>query len=91
MTTLVLAFKKIESKYKTKYDIFYSSSKAEIIMNDSNIDDVVQSIYAIFISNIQKSLGIDSGWMTDSVIGYNISLILYTSLPEAVMSNYQKN
>ena len=89
MTTLVLVFKKIESK--TKYDIFYSSSKAEIIMNDSNIDDVVQSIYAIFISNIQKSLGIDSGWMTDSVIGYNISLILYTSLPEAVMSNYQKN
>ena len=89
MTTLVLVFKKIESK--TKYDIFYSSSKAEIIMNDSNIDDVVQSIYAIFISNIQKSLVIDSGWMIDSVIGYNISLILYTSLLEAVMSNYQKN
>ena len=45
----------------------------------------------LFISNIQKSLGIDSGWMIDSVIGYNISLILYTSLLEAVMSNYQKN
>ena len=45
MTTLVLVFKKIESEDKTKYDNFYSSSKAEIIINESDIDDVFQSIY----------------------------------------------
>ena len=33
MTTLVLVFKKIESKDKTKYDNFYSSSKAETIIH----------------------------------------------------------
>ena len=32
MTTLVLVFKKIESENKTKYDSFYSSSKAEASM-----------------------------------------------------------
>ena len=35
VTTLVLVFKKIESEDKTKYDNFYSSSKAEIIINES--------------------------------------------------------
>ena len=44
VTTIVLVFKKIESEDKTKYDIFYSSSKAEIIINVSEIesDDVFQ-------------------------------------------------
>ena len=37
VTTLVLAFKKIESEDKTKYYNFYSSSKAEIIINDCGI------------------------------------------------------
>ena len=32
VATLVLVFKKIESDYKTKYDTFYSSSKAQIMM-----------------------------------------------------------
>ena len=44
MTALVLTFKKIESEDKTKYDTFYSSSKAEIIINESDIYDVFQSI-----------------------------------------------
>ena len=35
VTTLVLALKKMEIKEKTKYDIFYSNSKAEIIINES--------------------------------------------------------
>ena len=50
--------KKIESKDKTKYDNFYSRSRAEIIINESDIDDVFQSIYTTVITNIQKSLGI---------------------------------
>ena len=45
MATLVLVFKKIENKDKTKYDDFYSSSKAEIIINESDIDNVFQSIF----------------------------------------------
>ena len=52
-------FKNIESKDKIKFDNFYSSSKAEIIINKSDIDDVFESIYSTIISNIQKSLGKD--------------------------------
>ena len=55
VTTLVLVFKKIESEDKTKYDTFCSNSKAEIFINESNIDDVFESIYTTIISNIQKS------------------------------------
>ena len=44
LATLVLMFKEIENEGKTKLDNFYSSSKAEIIVNESNIDDVFQSI-----------------------------------------------
>ena len=38
MTTLALVFKEIESEDETKYDNFYSSSKAEIIINESDIE-----------------------------------------------------
>ena len=60
MTTLVLVFKKIEIKHKTKYNTFYSNSKQEIIINESDIDDVTINLYYI-ISSIQKSLGKGSG------------------------------
>ena len=56
MATLVLALKKIQNEDKTKYDLFYSLSKAEIIINESDIDGVFESIYTTVISNIQKSL-----------------------------------
>ena len=42
MTILVLVFKKIENEDKTNYGNFHSSSKAEIIINESKIDDVFQ-------------------------------------------------
>ena len=58
VTTLVLVFKKAKSEDKTKYDTFYSKSKAKMIVNERNIDDVFQS------SNIQKSLGKYSGRIT---------------------------
>ena len=60
MTKLVLVFKKIEREDKTKYDNFYSSSKAEIIINESDID-VFQSIYTTIMTNIKKSLRKGSG------------------------------
>ena len=72
--TIVLTFKKIESKDKTKYDNFYSSSKTETIINENDIDDVFQSIYHIIITNVQKSLGKGSGWIIDSVIDHTISI-----------------
>ena len=56
MITLVLAFKKIESKDKTRYGNFYSSSKTEIVINESDIDDVFQSLYTTIISSIQNLL-----------------------------------
>ena len=80
VTTLVLAFKKIESKNKTKYDNFYSSSKAEIIINESDIDNVFQSIFTTIIKNIQKSLGKGSGWVIDSFIDHTVSISKYNPL-----------
>ena len=45
MTTLVFVFKKIESEDKTKYDTFYSHSKAETITNENYTDGVFQLIF----------------------------------------------
>ena len=57
MTILVLVFRKIESEDNTKFDKFYSNLKAEIVTNESDIDNVFQSIYTTILTNIQKSLG----------------------------------
>ena len=78
---LVLVFNKIESEDKTKCDNCYSSSKVEIITNESNIDDVFQPIYTTILTNIQKSLGKGSGWIIDSVIDHTISISKYNPLP----------
>ena len=69
MTAVVLAFKKIEIKDKTKYCNFYSNSRAEIIINKSDIDDVFQLIYTTIITNMQKSLGmVQAGLLIQSMI-----------------------
>ena len=70
---------RIEREDKTKCDNFYSSSKA-IIINESDIDDVFQSIYTTTIKSIQKSLGTGSGWIIDSVIDHTISISKYNPL-----------
>ena len=80
MATLVLVFKKVENECNTKYDTFYSSSKAEIIINGNDIDDVFQSIYTITISKIQKSLAKCSGCIINSVIDHTISISNYNPL-----------
>ena len=54
VTTPALVLKNIESEDKTKYDTFYSHSKAERIINESDNDDVFKSIYTTIISNIHK-------------------------------------
>ena len=71
--------KKIESDYKTKYDRFYSHSKAKTIINELDIDNVFESIYTI-ISNIQKVLRKGLGWIIDSVIDHTISISKYNPL-----------
>ena len=81
MKTLVLVFKKMESKDKTKYENFYSTTKPEIIFDESDIVDAFKSIYTTIIENIRKSLGKGSGWIIDSVIDHILlvfqSIILY--------------
>ena len=44
VTTLVLVIEKIERKYKTKYDNFYSNSKPEVIINESDIDALMMCL-----------------------------------------------
>ena len=78
--TTALVIKKVETKDKTKYDHFYSSSKIEIIINESDIDDVLESIYSTIISNIQKSLEKVLGWIIDSIIAHNIIISKYNPL-----------
>ena len=91
VTTLVLVFKKIEREDKPKYENFYSSSKEEIIINESAIDYVFHSIYTTIITSKQKSLGKGSSWITDSVIDYTISISKYNPLAGNSKLNYQKN
>ena len=84
MTTFVLVFRKVESEDKTKCDTFCSHSKAETIINESEIDDMFELIYTTIISNIQQFLGKDSGWIIDSVIDHNISTSKYNSLAGSI-------
>ena len=77
VTTSVLVFKEIEGKDETKYDNFYSSSKAEIIINEINIENVFKKAYTTIIANTQKFLGKGSGWINDSVIEHTISMSKY--------------
>ena len=47
----------MESEDKTNYDTFYSHSKAEKIINESDIDDIFKSIYTVdrlILINIQN-------------------------------------
>ena len=58
MSTLVLELrKKIENDNETSYSTFYLSSKTEAIINGTDTDDAIESIYSATISKIQKHLG----------------------------------
>ena len=91
VTTLVVVFKKIESKDKTKYDNFFSNLKAEIIINEIDIENVFKSIYTTIISSIKKYLEKSSRWIIDSVIDHNISISMYNPLSGSSYINYLKN
>ena len=54
MTTLVLVLTKIQSKNKTKYDNFYSSSKAVTIIIESEIKNVTRIIIQEELQKLTK-------------------------------------
>ena len=72
--------KKIECEDKTKYENFYSSWKAEINIDESDIDHVFQSIYTTILTNMQKIFGKGLCWIFDSVIDHTISISKYNPL-----------
>ena len=58
---------------KTKqYETFYSHSKTEIIVNESDIDGIFESIYTKVISSIQNSLRKGSDWIINSVTEHSL-------------------
>ena len=50
------------------------------MVNESDINNVFESIYTTIISNIQKSLSKGSGWIIDSVIDHSVSISKYNPL-----------
>ena len=85
MTTLVL---ELENDNETKCSTSYSNSKAEKVINESDIDDIFESIYTTIISDIQKFLEKGLDWIIDSII----LLIFWSTIFSLVviMLNYQK-
>ena len=84
MTTLVLVFTKIKSDGKTKYDTFCSHSKAETILNESDIGDIFESTNTTVILVMQKILRKDLGWIIDSVIDHNVCISKYHLLAGSI-------
>ena len=74
MMALVLEFKKIESDDETKYSMFYLLWRAETIINESDIDGLLESIYRNIISNIQKSIEEGFGWIIVSIVDHTINI-----------------
>ena len=59
------------------------NSKAERVTNESDIDDVFESIYGTIILNTQKSQGKGPGWTIDSVTDHNINISKYNPLAKS--------
>ena len=67
---------------------FYSNSKEETIINESNFDDVFESIYTTILWNMQKNLGEGSGWIIYWIIDHTMSISKDNPLAGF---DYQKN
>ena len=80
MTTLVLEFHKKKSENETECSTFYSSSKVETIINESDIDNLFESVDSAIISNIQKSLAKSSSSIIDSLVDHTINISKYKPL-----------
>ena len=53
---------------------FFSNSKGEAIINESDIDDIFESTYTVNISKIQTFLREGSGWVIHSVIDHIVNI-----------------
>ena len=62
--------------------LFIQISKVETFINESDIDDIFESIYITIISNIQKFLEKGLGWLIDSVIDNIVNILKYNPLAE---------
>ena len=71
--------------------MLYSNSQAEIVINESNIDDLFESSYNVIISKIQNHLGKGSSWIINSVVDLIISISSTGPYLVAIIWNYQKN
>lgn len=67
------SLKELKSSDEITYSTYYSSSKAQTIINESDIGYVFECAY-VFISNIKESLGQGSSWIIDSVIDHTINI-----------------
>ena len=65
---------------KTKYSTLYWISKAETVINISDIDDLFESIYITIVSSIQKYIGKGSGSLVNSVTDHTIKIPKYKPL-----------
>ena len=61
VTALLLEFKNLESDDEKKHSTFYSTSSTKTIINESDIDDVFESIHSTIISNIHRWFEKDLG------------------------------
>ena len=75
-----LSLKVLKNDDKTLNSNFYSNLKAETVVEESDIDDVLKSIYITVISYLQKSLGQGSGWIINSVTDHSTNISKYSSL-----------
>ena len=58
----------------------YYNSKGYSIINESDTDDVFESIYTTIVFNKQKYLGVGLGCIIDSVVRHLINISKYNSL-----------
>ena len=85
MAILVLEFKKNRKKMiKQILSLFIQSLKVEMIINESDSNDVLESVYTTIISNKRKSLGKGSDCLFDSVIDQNIHISKYGPLGASI-------
>ena len=78
-----MLFKETESKDKTKFDNFYLSLEAEVVINQSTLIMCFNRLF--YISNIRKSVEKGSDWIIDSVIDHTNSISKYNPLVEVVI------
>ena len=58
----------------------YYNSKGYSVINESDTNDVFESIYTTIVFNKQKYLGVGLGWIVDSVVSHLINVSKYNPL-----------